>query len=128
MNHYIDTNNNIWGFDNTQTSLIPTGAVLIPITYTPDQYPFLTLVNGVINFDSKAYTDTVQADKLAACKLQAKTLLLDTDWSTLSDITTSTPKLINQTDFLTYRNAVRALAVNPVATPVWPERPTAQWG
>jgi hypothetical protein len=127
MNHYIDTNNKLWGFDNTQADLIPAGAILIPITYTSDQYPFLTVKNGTINFDSKAYITAIQADKLAACKQQAQTLLQATDWCTLSDVTTGTPKLNNQADFLNYRSVIRALAVNPVVDPTWPALPAAQW-
>jgi len=127
MNHYIDTNNKLWGFDDTQTNLIPVGAVLIPTTYTPDQYPYLTLVNGRINFNSTAYATATQADKLAACKSQAQQLLQATDWTTLADITTSSPRLANQPEFLAYRSAVRTLAIRPVINPTWPTLPKESW-
>ena len=127
MNYYIDTNNKIWGFDDTQSSLIPAGAVLIPTTYTFDQYPYLTLVNGVINFDSSAYNSAIESGKIALCKSQAVTLLSNTDWTTLSDVTIGSPKLENQSDFIQYRELIRELAINPVVDPIWPTIPTEQW-
>ena len=67
---------------------------------------------------------------LAACKEQASSLLFGTDWTTIPDVAnpaTSNPYLTNQTEFMAYRNQLRQLAVNPVADPVWPTAPTAQW-
>ena len=64
---------------------------------------------------------------LEICKIQAQALLQATDWSTLSDVTTGTPKLTNQADFLAYRSQVRALAINPVINPTFPTLPTEQW-
>jgi hypothetical protein len=61
---------------------------------------------------------------LDVCKKQAKKLLADTDWSVLADAAAS---LVNQADFITYRAAVRALVINPVANPSFPTVPTAQW-
>jgi hypothetical protein len=58
------------------------------------------------------------------CKRQAKKLLADTDWVLVSDAAAS---LANQADFIAYRAAVRALAINPVANPSFPAVPTAQW-
>ena len=61
MSHYISPTNAIYGFDNTQEGLIPAGYVLIPDTFTPDQYPYLSLVNGSIVFDSATATaDSMQ--------------------------------------------------------------------
>jgi hypothetical protein len=61
---------------------------------------------------------------LDKCKQQAKKLLADTDWALVADAAAS---LTNQADFIAYRAAVRALAVNPVANPSFPTVPTAQW-
>lgn len=63
------------------------------------------------------------------CKRQAKELLVQTDWAVTADVgdPTSTPYLVNQSEFKAYRNSVRALAVNPVSNPVFPEKPTEQW-
>jgi hypothetical protein len=66
---------------------------------------------------------------LVDCKNEASKLLYETDWTTIPDITNTAndPYLTNQADFIAYRNAVRKLAVNPVADPVFPPVPTAQW-
>jgi len=64
------------------------------------------------------------------CKNKASQLLYKTDWTTIADVadpTKSNPYLTNQAAFVAYRSQVRALAVNPVADPVWPTEPTAQW-
>jgi hypothetical protein len=98
-------------------------------------YPqVVSLRGGVEALDSNG--NLVEYDQAAVenqaalyqCKAQAQALLQDTDWVTLPDITTGTHKLTNQTDFLDYRNSVRALAINPVANPTFPTLPTEQWG
>jgi hypothetical protein len=64
------------------------------------------------------------------CKVKAKELLYETDWSTIPDVANSAvsnPYLINASEFAAYRSQVRSLAVNPVADPVWPVIPTEQW-
>ena len=69
------------------------------------------------------------------CKAQATTILQATDWTSIGDVGNpqmsnpqmSNPYLVNQAEFITYRSQVRALAVNPVANPVFPTQPTAQW-
>jgi len=64
------------------------------------------------------------------CKNKASKLLYETDWTTIPDVADpikSSPYLLNPDDFATYRSDVRKLAVNPVANPVWPVLPTAQW-
>jgi len=66
---------------------------------------------------------------LEACKAEASKLLYATDWTTIPDITNTTnnPYLLNQAEFIAYRNAIRKLAVSHVADPIWPTVPTAQW-
>jgi len=63
------------------------------------------------------------------CKKTASALLYETDWTTIPDVASpaNNPYLTNQSEFIAYRNVVRALAVNPVADPVWPTAPTEQW-
>jgi hypothetical protein len=56
------------------------------------------------------------------CAATAKQLLSETDFSQLADVS-----LINKEEFDTYRNMIRALAINPVADPVWPNQPKAVW-
>jgi len=127
MNYYIDINNKIWGFDDSQKDLIPSDSVEIPSIYTPNQFPYLSLIDGVVIFDSNAYNSAIESEKLASCKSQAVVLLSNTDWSTLTDVTTGSPKLENQDDFIQYREIIREFAINPVADPVWPTIPIEQW-
>jgi len=58
-------------------------------------------------------------------------LLQQTDWTTIPDVSDSTksnPYLANTNDFVTYRNAVRQYAVNPVAGNItWPTIPQEVW-
>ena len=69
-------------------------------------------------------------EPLVECKNQATKLLYETDWTTIADVADpakSNPYLLNQSEFASYRSALRQLAVYPVATPVWPVKPTEQW-
>jgi hypothetical protein len=58
-------------------------------------------------------------------------LLQQTDWTTIPDVsdpTKSNPYLSNVNDFVTYRNAVRQYAINPVAGDItWPTLPQEVW-
>ena len=64
-------------------------------------------------------------------KQKAIKLLQKTDWSSIpevSDPTKSNPYLSNANDFVTYRNAVRQYALNPVAGDItWPTSPQEVW-
>jgi hypothetical protein len=62
-------------------------------------------------------------------KDQAKSLLSATDWTEVPSVsdTTKSPHLTNVSEFVAYRDALRALAVNPVANPVWPTLPAEVW-
>jgi hypothetical protein len=57
--------------------------------------------------------------------------LKNTDWTTIPDVsdpTKSNPYLSNAQDFVTYRNAVRQYAINPVAGDInWPVLPQEVW-
>ena len=64
-------------------------------------------------------------------KQQASSLLSATDWTeapSVSDVTND-PYLENVSDFIAYRIALRAIAVNPPTTPVtaWPPKPDEVW-
>jgi hypothetical protein len=57
-------------------------------------------------------------------KQQAEQLLLETDWSQMSDV-----DLVNKADFTAYRAEVRAIALNPPLTvSEWPVKPNEVWG
>jgi hypothetical protein len=63
-------------------------------------------------------------------KARAIKSLTKTDWVELPSVsaTTSNPYLMNVSDFVTYRDALRVIAVNPVAGDLqWPTKPTEQW-
>jgi hypothetical protein len=64
-------------------------------------------------------------------KITAAWLLSDTDWTTIPDVADpakSNPHLGNVNEFLAYRNAVRAIAINPVAGNIdWPVKPASVW-
>ena len=64
-------------------------------------------------------------------KATAVGLLTQTDWTTIPDVsdpTKSNPYLSNVNDFVTYRNAVRQYAINPVAGDItWPTLPQEVW-
>ena len=64
-------------------------------------------------------------------KQTAVSLLQQTDWTTIPDVsdpTKSNPYLSNVNDFVTYRNAVRQYAINPVAGDItWPTIPQEVW-
>jgi len=76
------------------------------------------------------YARLVAQEPIDNCKSQAVALLQATDWTTIPDVanpSASNPYLMNQSAFIAWRSQVRALAVNPVANPVFPAQPTEQW-
>jgi len=64
-------------------------------------------------------------------KTTAVSKLQTTDWTIIPDVgdpTKSNPYLSNVQDFVTYRNAVRQYAINPVAGDInWPTLPQEVW-
>lgn len=82
--------------------------------------------NNVVEYNSVAVQ--TEANKLI-CKDKAKQILYETDWTTIPDVANpeNNPYLMNQAEFIAYRNIVRGYAVNPVSDPVFPDAPTEQW-
>lgn len=73
-----------------------------------------------------------ESQQLAAQnKEKAQSLLAQTDWTATVDISNpqySNPYLANQAEFLAYRSAIRAIAVNPPAVvDPWPVMPQEVW-
>jgi hypothetical protein len=106
------------------------------ITALYQLYPQVVVTRGDEAFDAdgnQVQYDAVavqkDADKIT-CKQQAVALLQATDWTTIPDVanpSASNPYLMNQGAFIAWRSQVRALAINPVANPVFPVQPTEQW-
>jgi hypothetical protein len=66
-----------------------------------------------------------QASQKAQVKAQAASLLQQTDWVELGDVSdpANPPYLENKAEFTTYRAALRAIAVNPpVTVSEWPTK------
>ena len=81
---------------------------------------------NVVDYDLAAIDEQAGKD---SCKAEATQRLYDTDWTTIADVANpvNSPYLSNQADFIVYRNAVRKLAVNPVANPTFPDKPNEIW-
>lgn len=56
------------------------------------------------------------------CKAEAKKRIANTDWSVLPDVSIS-----NRAEFESYRAALRALIITPVASPSYPTEPQPVW-
>lgn len=125
MNHYITPDNKKWGFDDTQTDLIPKNAILIPESFTLDQIPYLDLLNGVVSLNQDNYKSYL----IRKVKAQVDLLLTATDWVEIPSVSnvSNTPHLINYSDFISYRLALRAIAVSPTINPILPIIPIEQW-
>ena len=78
----------------------------------------------------EAYAKFIADIPYNKCKQQATDLLYETDWTTIPDVAdpANSPYLINQAEFIAWRNKIRKLAVNPVADPVFPPKPNEVWG
>jgi hypothetical protein len=65
-------------------------------------------------------------------KLEAKRLLINSDWVEYPSVTdqTKNPHLTNLNEWIDYRVALRAIAVNPPEQIIseWPVSPVSQWG
>ena len=95
-----------------------------------------TLVNGAWVLDWTVTDKTPeeiaaqQQQSTNGAKTKAQQLLQATDWVEIPSVSNpaNTPHLLNLADFLTYRVALRGIAVNPPSTePAWPVLPTEQW-
>lgn len=120
-------------------SLVPVNYLPQP-TYNPDtqicsqdaQPKFVNnewVIDWAVTNMTPEQQQQVVNQKLAAVKTKATGFLQATDWVEIPSVkdTTVTPHLVNQADFITYRLALRAIAVNPTVLPNWPTIPTEQW-
>lgn len=84
----------------------------------------------VVDMTPEQIAERDASDKQAN-KLQAESLLQQTDWTTIPDVSNpalSDPYLTNANEFAAYRSNVRKIAVNPpVTVDVWPVEPEEVW-
>ena len=84
-----------------------------------------TYVDGVF------VTPVVPVPTASENKATASSLLTATDWSTIADVGNpqmANPYLANQAEFIAYRNAIRNIAIYPVAGDlVWAIVPVEVW-
>jgi len=133
-------------FPETQTA-VENGYSLVPVTpldapafdpdtqtCTQDAVPVAAGDQWQLGWTVATMTPDQQAaynsDKQAANKSRATQLLASTDWVELPSVTNTanTPRLLNASDFLAYRLSLRAIAVNPPITVIWPAIPFENWG
>jgi len=74
-----------------------------------------------VDMDQEA-KDAKDAQCKAANKATAEQKLAATDWTQVSDV-----PLLNKQDFVDYRAAVRAIALNPPVQATFPDLPAEQW-
>lgn len=72
----------------------------------------------------EASNPLTEEEQLALVKAQAKTLLIETDYTQAVDISTM---LVNFDAFVEYRRQVREIFFKPSIDPTWPVMPTPQW-
>lgn len=72
---------------------------------------------------SQEAKDAKDAEYKEINKTQAEKLLSETDWTQVADV-----PLLNKQAFVTYRAAIRAIALNPpVIVNQWATKPAEQW-
>lgn len=128
-------------FPETQVA-INDGYTLAPVTYLdPPSYDpgtqvavqdsLPSLIDGVwtIGWHVRPMTPEETQARQQQIKSQASQLLAATDWTEIPSVnnTSVDPHLVNASEFVTYRNALRSIAVNMPVDPVWPTKPTEQW-
>lgn len=98
-----------------------------------DIYSDYTDVEGVLHTKAEQEAAAIAKDedaKKAANKAQAESLLKETDWvevPSVSDVN-RIPHLANYEEFMSYRMALRTIAVTPSVTVTeWPVLPTENW-
>lgn len=112
------------------------GDEILPFTASPNdcevygQQLFTNLVGGIYGpiaafIPTPPPVITAEQNKsIAVAKLKA------TDWVNEPDVYENTydPHLLNREEYLQYRSAIRAIAINPVAGNItWPQESTPKW-
>lgn len=88
-------------------------------------------VNNALENNTPFIENYTASSNQTANKLMATRLLYETDWTTIPDVSDpakSNPYLQNVSDFVSYRNELRQIAVNPPITIVeMPLVPLPNW-
>ena len=81
----------------------------------------------ILQLEAEGYPETTLS--LYQTKQQAKSALAETDWTEITSVSNpSNPVyLLNASEFVAYRNQLRAIAVDDTGTAQWPTKPTEQW-
>lgn len=69
-------------------------------------------------------TRLISIQPLENCKMQAKQLLSDSDWSELPSVIEG---LENSNEWKSYRIEIRKYIINPVENPIFPNKPETLW-
>lgn len=88
-------------------------------------------INNALENNTPFIENYIALSNQTSNKLMASRLLYETDWTTIPDVsdpTKSNPYLENVSDFVSYRNALRQIAVNPPITIAeMPQVPLPNW-
>ena len=112
------------GYPQAIRSLAPTAEwTMIDIT----NYATLQWFSPEVTKPSKSEADAeiarlTSAEPFEVCKEESKKRIAATDWSVLPDVSIS-----NRAEFESYRAALRALIITPVANPSYPTEPQPVW-
>jgi hypothetical protein len=88
-------------------------------------------INNALENNTPFIENYIALSNQTSNKLMASRLLYETDWTTIPDVCDpkrSNPYLANVSDFVSYRNALRQIAVNPPITIAeMPQMPLPNW-
>lgn len=116
MIYYKDlVNEVVYGYDETEESQLP--------------YIQQATDNGWIDI-SENYPLPPEPTSAEENKAKASSLLTATDWTTIADVADpiNNPYLVNQNEFIAYRNLLRQIAVYSVDGYInFPDKPSCIW-
>jgi len=90
----------------------------------------LNIYNGIWYWSNEKPEEYIPINTAEQNKQFAMIKLSEVDWVNQPDVidTSLTPHLLNHSEFIAYRSALRAIAVNPIDGNLdWPVKPQEQW-
>lgn len=128
------------------TIAVENGYNLAPVTYLDQpsydpsthiciQNELPTLIDGIWTLEwtisemTPEQKTAYEEDQRKINRSKAMTLLQETDWTEIPSVTNTlvTPHLTNSSEFISYRTALRSVAVNPPIIVSWPTKPVEKW-